>query len=669
MQIDNKFVTFAKAWLGDNWDTVDIDSEWDSSLSLKENIVAFKQKHFRVGEYTQSIEKMLESQQNEIIEEKISLLKQKHDEELSKELRTKPILSFYKPVYEAIGRLSLKSNQINLIMIKGRGGIGKCLSETTMIDTPKGNIMLKNLKEGDYVYGYDFKDNKVKPTQIIQKQESIKNEVVLIESEGRKIESSLEHRFYTSNGWVQAKDLNIGDIIYMYGRTTSHIRGVGIHSRDSRWRRQFNDNPMQTKEKISRELHNIKTTTDNIKLGYKPNDMVKGKVEIGGIQAIATQQGTQGASQEYLSVLDKEPLQTESDIRGSSALSENKTATSRTHAEFRGEKITDKPKEVTRQTIHNKRLSDLLVYSEFELNPIRIQKCSRISKKKTTLQDIATTLTNFFAEGILVHNSWNIRDALIRNKLEYKEIQVVTEASLPEILYKNTDKVIWFKDVIKLFNNPNCIDIIKAATETDVIDGGRLISINKYSHELKKAGVPKEFVFKGSIVFDYNDLKNARYLVDFNAMKSRGYMITLVFDKKEIAEIMRKIAVDEVSKKVTSFLIRHFKDNESFNLRTQAKAINTARCSIESGLDWQKVLFKELSMSRTEVQEFLYEFLGDGMKPKADLIRWIRQGRIYAQSDRTARRRVDEWLSDGEIYQTPNEYNPLVSLKQIEVKA
>lgn len=388
---DKRFLKFAEAWIGENHDQIDIESEYDKTLTLRENIEQFKIRHFKAGEYDKQLAKTNEEQAQEHYKEQLEGLKEQKDKDIEQE--KKSILEYYKEVYDTIQRFKLKSNKINLMMVKGRGGTGK---------------------------------------------------------------------------------------------------------------------------------------------------------------------------------------------------------------------------------------------------------------------------------------SWHIRKALVKYNIDYKEIQTITEAVLPEMLHKYNDKVLWLKDVVKIFNSPNAIDIVKAATETDTIKDekgkeGRLICVNKYSHELRRAGVPKEFMFYGQIIFDFNKLSHSRYIEDFNAMKSRGYDITLIFDKKKIAKLMNLICKNKEEIEVTKYLIKHYKHHASFNLRTQAKAFNTYHCSKELKRDWQKELKYELDRSRTEIQEYVYEFIGDTMVKKAELIKWIRQGKQYAQTNQSARRRVNEWIEDGEIYQTSVKYNPFVSLNPIEL--
>lgn len=251
-----------------------------------------------------------------------------------------------------------------------------------------------------------------------------------------------------------------------------------------------------------------------------------------------------------------------------------------------------------------------------------------------------------------IGKSFNIRQALLENKVDYEEYQTVTEATLPEILYRNEDKTLWFKDVVKIFNNPNAIDIIKAATETDTVDGGRLICVNKYSHELKKAGVPRKFIFKGNIIFDYNYLEHTNYQEDFEALKSRGYCVDLVFDYEKMCQIMRLITNSEQESKVTEFLIDNYRfvGHNAFNLRTQAKAINTYNCAIEQGINWEEALLEELKNVRSRTQEWLYQFVGEGIVKRKDLVKLIMRTGIVT-TERTAYQRIKNWEYGDEIFE------------------
>lgn len=258
-----------------------------------------------------------------------------------------------------------------------------------------------------------------------------------------------------------------------------------------------------------------------------------------------------------------------------------------------------------------------------------------------------------------IGKSYGIRSALEENGIEYEPIGTVTEATLPEILHKFSDKTLWFKDVVKIFNNPNAIDLIKSATETDLIEGGRLICVHKYSHELKKAGVPRKFIFTGNIIFDYNKLENTKYEEDFNALKSRGIFIDLVFDFDQMCSIMKLIAQEngqqmtpDEKKMVTNFLIQNYNfcGNNFFNLRTQAKAFNTYRCCREDKLNWQQEILEELQNSRTEVQDWLYQFIGEGIIHRKELVKVLMRTGV-CRAERTAYQKIKQWEYAEEIFE------------------
>jgi hypothetical protein len=266
-----------------------------------------------------------------------------------------------------------------------------------------------------------------------------------------------------------------------------------------------------------------------------------------------------------------------------------------------------------------------------------------------------------------IGKSWHIGRALREFDVEYRECHKVTEAFMPQLLYENRDKVIWFKDVVRMFNNPMMIAMIKACGEMTKDDQGkylpRLITINNYSDDLRKAGVPREFYFGGGLIFDYNNVVSVRYLDDFQALTSRADYIELVFDFHELARIMRLIAKTEEEKTITETLIDDFKFfGQSFNLRTQQKAFDTFAFCREVGGDWREELKQELSMNESTIRSMLYQFIGKGAVPSNTLKKLLVQSGICGTL-RTADRKINEWIEMEEIYKVSDSgYKYLISL-------
>lgn len=634
-----KFLDWAKKKLGEDYDKTDIEAQYDNKLTLAENKTQF----------AKFLKARLEAKNDEY-EAYIDDWFEKAKKELKKRPVITEIKQFYKPIYDTIGRLKLKSNQINLIFCKGRGGIGKCLDKNSLVTTPKGLIRLKNLREGNIVLGYNFKTNRIENAIVKTKFHRKYDEIVIIND---MIRTSPEHHFFTQRGWIRAKDLKNNDILHLYGDDTYFRKGLVLSRRNNRWRRQYNANSTKEKE----QPHN--PSTDNLyqQFGNGTHGLVEStfqteKSEIN--EGLEIHQFNE-TSQNNISSINNRHREHRNYSQKDISDFEMQEKTSRNFNEVqRIAKIQSRNrKEIPiSKNIFKGRNKTFLGIKTGEFIPITISKIYKEIEKKSELQDISTTLGNYIANGILVHNSWHIRNALNENKIEYEEYQTVTEATLPEILYRNEDKTLWFKDVVKIFNNPNAIDIIKSATETDCVDGGRLISVNKYSHELKKAGIPRKFIFKGNIVFDYNYLEHTNYQEDFEALKSRGYCVDLVFDYEKMCQIMKLIAQNEHESKVTGFLIKNYRfvGHNAFNLRTQAKAINTYRCAVEQKIDWEQALLEELKNVRSRTQEWLYQFVGEGIIKRKDLVKLImRTGLLNTEA--TAYRRIRNWEYGDEIFE------------------
>lgn len=93
-----------------------------------------------------------------------------------------------------------------------------CFDENTIIVKKIGNAKIKNLKKGEVLLTLDEKQNIVETTvqDIITREVSI-SEMMSISCDnlkGSPIVCTKDHPFYIKNrGWIQAKDLNLNDII------------------------------------------------------------------------------------------------------------------------------------------------------------------------------------------------------------------------------------------------------------------------------------------------------------------------------------------------------------------------------------------------------------------------------------------------------------------------
>ncbi|MHA1873271.1 MAG: hypothetical protein ACTSVB_04070 [Candidatus Heimdallarchaeaceae archaeon] len=261
-----------------------------------------------------------------------------------------------------------------------------------------------------------------------------------------------------------------------------------------------------------------------------------------------------------------------------------------------------------------------------------------------------------------IGKSYQIRRALVKNDFDIMVVKKISESYLYRVMYENNSEntVLWIKDVMRLFRGQEALEILKGATETEPEE--RIVT--NYTYSKANKNLPKSFIWKGKIIFDFNTTIGMKYIEDFHALVSRGDYIELTFSFDDMCNIMREIAKTKEEKMVTEFLIKNYNQiRTQFNLRTQQKAFKEYQYAKLKGIDWKKHLLYELSKNKSPIQSFLYQFMGD--KPirvselKKELIR-----NNFVGSLRTADRRIQEWLLLGELYKVSDgDYNYFVSLK------
>jgi len=94
---------------------------------------------------------------------------------------------------------------------------GQCLSPETRVVVNGNQILLKNVKVGDLILGYDFKDSRVVETECINKWDVNKNKIFKIKFNKKEIISSEDHLFFIKekNEIVErsAFELNVGNTL------------------------------------------------------------------------------------------------------------------------------------------------------------------------------------------------------------------------------------------------------------------------------------------------------------------------------------------------------------------------------------------------------------------------------------------------------------------------
>jgi len=259
-----------------------------------------------------------------------------------------------------------------------------------------------------------------------------------------------------------------------------------------------------------------------------------------------------------------------------------------------------------------------------------------------------------------VGKSRRIRHILTKHKEAFYEVTGdVTEAYLYRLFYENNGKTIWFKDVTRLLRGLNSIILLKAACETE---DKRLLT--KCSYSKQQDDLPDMFIWKGKIVFDYNEVGPLQLKEDFEALITRGDYIQLAFSEKDIHAMMRQIAQKNWQKEVTEFLIKQYEGTEVLNLRHQWKAFQTYNYAKKEGKDWKAEVEHEIHSSISDTYAKLYTLTGGLAIRAAELKRLLLQNQIVG-SLTTANRRINDWLAMGELHRWSTEkINFIVSIRQ-----
>lgn len=91
-------------------------------------------------------------------------------------------------------------------------GYGKCIDENTNVFTPNGNVKIKDINIGDYVYS--MKDNEIVKRRVLNKWNTTKKQVKIKTRSGKEIITSKEHRMFTQRGYVESENLTTNDFLY-----------------------------------------------------------------------------------------------------------------------------------------------------------------------------------------------------------------------------------------------------------------------------------------------------------------------------------------------------------------------------------------------------------------------------------------------------------------------
>lgn len=252
-----------------------------------------------------------------------------------------------------------------------------------------------------------------------------------------------------------------------------------------------------------------------------------------------------------------------------------------------------------------------------------------------------------------------IYNALDKHNMEYIIANNITHAYIYRCLYENNDKVVWLKDCARIFTTKDSLETLKAATETE--PEMRILTRLNYSKDQKD--LPKEFLFTGKIIFDYNSMENLKYSEDFEALVSRGDYIELSFSQEQITDIMMKIAKEKWQKNVTKFIVGNFDFTNRFNLRHQQKAFVDYIYAKEKGFNWKDYIKERMEKDKSPIRNLVYQLIGDDIVKKSYLAKSLLRNRVVNTS-RTAYRRIEEWVELDEIFEMQGQIsmNPLTTV-------
>ena len=325
---------------------------------------------------------------------------------------------------------------------------------------------------------------------------------------------------------------------------------------------------------------------------------------------------------------------------------------------FKVEEITKAEEEVKE---YNRRLAEELVVNE-DIDKFFTPVYNAIAKMVSGFNNLV-----FIKGRGGIGKSTAIKKALLKNKADYTEVTGdVTEAYLYRLLYENNGKIIWFRDVSKLISSgAGALNKLKAASETEK---DRVLTKGSYSKQ--QADLPDNFIFRGKLIFDFNEIAGVGKSLkeDFDALVGRGEYISLDFYRSEIAAMMRYIAKTSEEKEVTEKLIEMhtFNGENMLNLRTQWHAFNTYNYAKKTNQEWMGLLKEELERNKTEVHKMLYTLIGRSAIRTSELKKLLLKTKKVG-TIRSADLKVNEWLIIGELFKvSPEERNFNVSIIPLE---
>jgi hypothetical protein len=325
-------------------------------------------------------------------------------------------------------------------LLLGAPGIGKCLRGDTVVATLSGGVELKNLRVGDAIYG--MKDGKLAVGFVTQRYIT-RQPVICVKTERTEIHGSPLHWFFTNRGWVRGKDLIIGkDVLFLsplglmeYERYKVTGNGARVSCGDNRWGRL---DDVGIREKLEEQF-----LLDFSTVGY---------LQYFGVFDRVVRRERIDNEEKKRPPLSLEGLAQSSSLYGNdnwekargttncvvTLSSRQKKASGNTIGmDFREEGCCAFAEQAER--IHRKADKIVLGTETFEFRQERVIEIYRESEDET-LYDISTTLGNYIANGIVVHNTEGIQQ-LCKELAESERLEFVLydDRKFDEIM-KNREK-------------------------------------------------------------------------------------------------------------------------------------------------------------------------------------------------------------------------------------
>ena len=98
----------------------------------------------------------------------------------------------------------------------------------TRVRAPGGPVAIETISTGDTVYAFTKERKVVKRKVIGTRKRMYRGETVCILTDCRRVRATEDHRFFSVRGWVAAKEIRVGDWLYVWdaGWTKEQVTGL-----------------------------------------------------------------------------------------------------------------------------------------------------------------------------------------------------------------------------------------------------------------------------------------------------------------------------------------------------------------------------------------------------------------------------------------------------------